>query len=186
MGKREEYSKELQNKKWLTKRDKILALSKYKCSNCKLKTSLEVHHLYYIEDHKAWEYPNNALVVLCRHCHQAWHDTHDIEVRSKKWSKNKKYDVPVKPKVKCKKKLWNKVKSEIKDTFTKNHTVDVKVTLKLSPLEKRKRSIQNNKKEQLFKEVGFEIKGEIKTLLKRFTLDETKEYLDKLRTNDIV
>ena len=38
---------------------------------------LNIHHTYYIEGHKPWEYDNEALVTLCEDCHKKRHETSD-------------------------------------------------------------------------------------------------------------
>lgn len=91
---KEEYNKQLQTKTWQRKRNKILAKAMYLCSCCKCFECLEIHHLYYIRGNKAWDYPDKALIVLCRECHQKWHDEHQIEYREKEWTKNKPYQAP--------------------------------------------------------------------------------------------
>lgn len=35
---------------------------------------LNVHHKYYIQDRKPWEYPDEALITLCESCHQKMHE----------------------------------------------------------------------------------------------------------------
>lgn len=39
---------------------------------------LNIHHKYYVEDRLAWEYENDALIVLCNKCHQHVHETEEI------------------------------------------------------------------------------------------------------------
>lgn len=39
---------------------------------------LNIHHTYYIEGRKPWEYDNEALVTLCEDCHKKRHKTSDI------------------------------------------------------------------------------------------------------------
>ena len=39
---------------------------------------LNIHHTYYIEGHKPWEYDNEALVTLCEDCHKKRHETSDV------------------------------------------------------------------------------------------------------------
>ena len=39
---------------------------------------LNIHHTYYIEGHKPWEYENEALVTLCEDCHKKRHETSDV------------------------------------------------------------------------------------------------------------
>jgi 5-methylcytosine-specific restriction endonuclease McrA len=35
---------------------------------------LNVHHKYYIQGHKPWDYKDDALVTLCEDCHKRWHE----------------------------------------------------------------------------------------------------------------
>ena len=39
---------------------------------------LNIHHKFYIENRLAWEYDNDALIVLCNKCHQHIHETEEI------------------------------------------------------------------------------------------------------------
>lgn len=39
---------------------------------------LNIHHKYYIEGKKPWEYSNNALITLCEDCHKKRHQETDI------------------------------------------------------------------------------------------------------------
>ena len=39
---------------------------------------LNIHHTYYIEGRKPWEYDNEALVTLCEDCHKKRHETSSI------------------------------------------------------------------------------------------------------------
>jgi len=41
---------------------------------------LNVHHKYYIENRKAWEYENDALITLCEKCHKEEHEKNEIKV----------------------------------------------------------------------------------------------------------
>ena len=113
---KEEYQEQLRDNRWSVKRKKILARDLYRCKKCKATTNLEVHHLYYVKDHKAWEYPNNALITWCNECHGKWHDTHEIVVRKKSFTKGKKkqYTPPTKqPHSKKNRKLRSQVNKYI-------------------------------------------------------------------------
>lgn len=50
-------------------------------------TDLNVHHEYYIQGHKAWEYDNHILVTLCESCHKKRHQLSDYYVYSEKGDK---------------------------------------------------------------------------------------------------
>lgn len=64
------YSEQLKSPKWQKKRLEIMQRDKFTCQLCGDKeTTLNVHHLEYIKDAKAWECDNNSLVTLCEHCH---------------------------------------------------------------------------------------------------------------------
>lgn len=41
---------------------------------------LNVHHKYYIEGKKPWEYDNDALITLCQDCHKLEHQTQQTPV----------------------------------------------------------------------------------------------------------
>jgi hypothetical protein len=87
---KEEYSEQLKDPRWISKRQKILIRDKYRCKVCKCSTELEVHHLYYVSGHNVWEYPNDVLVTWCSDCHKHWHNTHKLIVRNKVFSEGKK------------------------------------------------------------------------------------------------
>jgi 5-methylcytosine-specific restriction endonuclease McrA len=70
---KKEYHKELKDKRWLKKRDKILKLDNYKCRHCGSSNNLTVHHKTYINNRKAWQYPNELLITLCKSCHHTEH-----------------------------------------------------------------------------------------------------------------
>lgn len=52
--------------------------------------NLEIHHEYYILGKLPWEYRDEALITVCRECHQEIHDNKKIDV----WDENmlKKYE----------------------------------------------------------------------------------------------
>lgn len=37
---------------------------------------LNIHHKFYIQGHKPWEYNDEALVTLCEDCHKRWHENY--------------------------------------------------------------------------------------------------------------
>lgn len=95
---KEEYSILLSDNRWSKKRNKILARDLFKCKECGSCENLEVHHLYYVVDHKPWEYPHNALVTWCNECHKDWHVNHELIVLNKPFvkGKSKSYKPPIK------------------------------------------------------------------------------------------
>lgn len=94
------YIETLLNPKWKRKRAKILKRDGGKCTVCGSKKYLQVHHTYYVEGRKPWEYPNRSLLTLCRDCHYAFHCEHEVRVK-KEWHKKKLKRL--KPKVRPKK-----------------------------------------------------------------------------------
>jgi ribosomal protein S27AE len=78
------YSSQLKDTKWFKFRLKILKRDGNICTKCGSDTNLEVHHLYYISGHSAWEYPHSALITLCGKCHSKWHKRYEAVVRLNK------------------------------------------------------------------------------------------------------
>jgi predicted transposase YdaD len=66
------YKEQLQHPLWQRKRLEILQRDNFTCLNCKeTEVQLQIHHLIYIKDLHAWEYPNSLLLTLCKDCHEA-------------------------------------------------------------------------------------------------------------------
>lgn len=64
------YNELLRHPFWQRKRLEVFQRDDFTCRKCMAKESnLQVHHLYYINSHKPWEYPNEALLTLCELCH---------------------------------------------------------------------------------------------------------------------
>jgi 5-methylcytosine-specific restriction endonuclease McrA len=69
------YKEQLRDRRWQIKRTKILTRDNNECQNhnCKHKEDhrvlVEVHHLYYIDNTLAWDYPDDTLISLCSKCH---------------------------------------------------------------------------------------------------------------------
>jgi len=71
------YKNQLKTSAWLRKKFEIMNRDNFVCSNClcdNYEKQLEVHHITYLRNKKAWEYPDYFLVTLCRECHQKEHD----------------------------------------------------------------------------------------------------------------
>jgi 5-methylcytosine-specific restriction endonuclease McrA len=41
---------------------------------------LNVHHKYYVTGKKPWEYKDDALVTLCKHCHSQFHQSNKVPI----------------------------------------------------------------------------------------------------------
>lgn len=64
------YSEKLQHPLWQRKRLEILNRDNFTCQWCgDNETTLHIHHNYYSYDKQPWEYPNESLKSLCKHCH---------------------------------------------------------------------------------------------------------------------
>lgn len=44
---------------------------------------LNIHHNYYIEGYRPWQYNNSALVTLCEECHKKRHEKEKIPIKNK-------------------------------------------------------------------------------------------------------
>lgn len=66
------YSDKLRHPKWQVKRLKIIERDGAKCKLCSdSETELHIHHEYYTKNTDPWDYPDEALTALCKHCHSA-------------------------------------------------------------------------------------------------------------------
>lgn len=70
------YIDQLNDVRWLRRRDEILKAADWICNECTSNASpaRQVHHRYYIKGRYAWEYPDVALVPLCEKHHKSAHD----------------------------------------------------------------------------------------------------------------
>jgi 5-methylcytosine-specific restriction endonuclease McrA len=68
------YKEQLRDPRWQKLQSKIRERDKYKCRICGDTTSfLNVHHIYYQNGLKAWEYDEECLITLCDSCHEFAH-----------------------------------------------------------------------------------------------------------------
>lgn len=68
---RERYRQKLLDPRWQKRRLEILSRDAWTCQICSdSKSTLHVHHRYYLPDKEPWEYCNEALVTLCADCHR--------------------------------------------------------------------------------------------------------------------
>jgi 5-methylcytosine-specific restriction endonuclease McrA len=49
-----------------------------RCEGCGAIDNLEVHHKRYIKGLEPWDYKDDDLAVLCRGCHQTYHDNKNL------------------------------------------------------------------------------------------------------------
>ena len=90
-GEKHSYKSPIYEKKerWKEKREKILKRDGYKCRWCGSIDDLQVHHKYYNKYPdgsrvRAWDYPDDALIVLCRDCHKKYHKNHKSPIYYRK------------------------------------------------------------------------------------------------------
>ena len=70
MRKTSGYHDLMQDPRWKSKRLSIIERSGRKCEHCgQGNCSLHVHHTYYENGLKPWEYDDDALACLCETCH---------------------------------------------------------------------------------------------------------------------
>lgn len=67
------YYEDLKDKKWTKKRIEVWLKYGYKCAICGSKEHIDVHHLSYQKGKRAWEYPIENFIPLCRECHKEVH-----------------------------------------------------------------------------------------------------------------
>lgn len=80
-----DYASLLRDPRWLAKRRRIVARDGGRCVWCGSREGLQVHHKFYARYPGGryadpWDYQDNALVTLCRRCHERWHATHANKV----------------------------------------------------------------------------------------------------------
>lgn len=68
-----DYKEQLQDQRWLGKREQILERDRGRCVFCQSFQFLNVHHWTYDSGKLAWEYPDNRLVTFCMDCHSSFH-----------------------------------------------------------------------------------------------------------------
>jgi len=64
------YSEKLKDSRWGSKRRRILDRSNDLCEQCAATRYIEVHHCYYRYGREPWQYPDIALLALCKNCHK--------------------------------------------------------------------------------------------------------------------
>jgi|SRR6185312_11842192 len=78
------WKEQLLTREWNNKRTEILLRDNFKCQHpgCgKQFEGIEVHHIEYCGDWKAWEYPNDWLTSLCGQHHNAHHKNLELAER---------------------------------------------------------------------------------------------------------
>lgn len=69
-----DYNEQLQTEEWAKKRDYILNRDNYTCYLCGYHgLKLNVHHIEYLPNKLAWEYPDEMFFTVCYDCHRKIH-----------------------------------------------------------------------------------------------------------------
>lgn len=70
----QEYANLLGDPRWISRRREILEARGRRCEDCgSEELELNIHHGYYRAGRMPWDYPDNALHVLCSRCHTDAH-----------------------------------------------------------------------------------------------------------------
>lgn len=71
------YAEQLKDPRWQKKRLEVLEHHEFMCMECgDTKSTLHVHHRYYVSGRLAWEYPDFCYQTLCEGCHDSvWKHT---------------------------------------------------------------------------------------------------------------
>ena len=93
IGKKPEskYDSLLKTNEWRNNRENILYRDGYKCRWCGSMFDLNVHHKYYSAYPngvlvKPWDYPDDALITLCKDCHKKAHQNKKIKTYHRKYT----------------------------------------------------------------------------------------------------
>lgn len=90
---KDKYYESLNDERWKKRRKEILERDNYTCQWCGRKNNLQVHHKYYEiypngDRVFPWDYPDKALITLCKNCHRWWHDTHKTKTYFRKYGQH--------------------------------------------------------------------------------------------------
>src|SRR4030042_6805389 len=138
------HNEDLKEERWRLKRQKMVSKAMFKCSKCDSGGVLEVHHLYYIKGKRLWQYPDKALIVLCKDCHTKWHEKYHLEYREEIWSEHKDYQAPENYKIYFVTKGGKSVRHEV--PYKKEKRLRIVQPQPVSPLERYKQKIKKKKR----------------------------------------
>lgn len=69
-----DYRLQLKDEKWKAFRWFVMKVRGSKCELCGKEKSIQVHHVRYKSNCKAWEYTCNDVIVVCVECHKKIHN----------------------------------------------------------------------------------------------------------------
>lgn len=67
------YKEQLNDERWKAFREFVFFVRGRRCEVCGETKRLQVHHLRYKKNTKAWEYTCNDVIVVCDQCHRKIH-----------------------------------------------------------------------------------------------------------------
>ena len=87
------YRNLLKSEKWRSRKKEILNRDNHKCCWCGSSKYLQVHHRYYDlypDDSfvEPWDYPDGALMTLCKNCHEKAHKLYENKFYYRKFSEH--------------------------------------------------------------------------------------------------
>lgn len=63
------------NPKWQKKRLEIMQSKGFKCEWCEsIDKELHTHHIIYEKGKRIWEYEDTNFMLLCKDCHESFHE----------------------------------------------------------------------------------------------------------------
>lgn len=69
------YAQQLRDKRWKRCAKAIRHRDNYRCVICSNHDCpLHVHHIIYLPERLAWEYPDKLMITLCEECHEGRHE----------------------------------------------------------------------------------------------------------------
>jgi hypothetical protein len=69
------YQQQLKTEEWKAKRREVYDRDGRKCVDCGgTRFTLNCHHKYYVKGKMPWDYPPDALVTVCKACHEKRHE----------------------------------------------------------------------------------------------------------------
>lgn len=69
-----DYNVDIKDERWIAKSLLLRKNANYICERCGCKGRVVVHHSYYLDGLHLWDYPDEALMVLCMNCHAMEHN----------------------------------------------------------------------------------------------------------------
>lgn len=93
--KRLSYRELLEDPLWKAKRAKIVKRAQNRCQICaSQKQPLHVHHSYYANGKKPWQYPDGSLICICENCHAGIHALKEFKAAGKNLRDRWKHEEP--------------------------------------------------------------------------------------------